>query len=85
MWKRCWPKPGNYSPTDTAPVGRIIVLCDPPSARSAYAGHEKRWPAPLKTFVIAPDTPIPYSPPLEEAFLPNVEKVLAKARELLAY
>lgn len=35
--------------------------------------------------VTAPDTPIPYSPPLEEAFLPNVDKVLAKARELLAY
>src|SRR5215469_403040 len=33
--------------------------------------------------VTAPDTPIPYSPPLEEAFLPNVEKVLAKARELI--
>jgi pyruvate/2-oxoglutarate/acetoin dehydrogenase E1 component len=35
--------------------------------------------------VTAPDTPIPYSPPLEEAFLPNVEKVLQKARELLKY
>ena len=35
--------------------------------------------------VTAPDTPIPYSPPLEDAFLPNVDKVLAKARELLAY
>ena len=35
--------------------------------------------------VTAPDTPIPYSPPLEDAFLPNVGKVLAKARELLQY
>jgi 2-oxoisovalerate dehydrogenase E1 component beta subunit len=35
--------------------------------------------------VTAPDTPIPYSPPLEDAFLPNVEKVVAKARELLRY
>src|SRR5215475_6159710 len=26
--------------------------------------------------VTAPDTPIPYSPPLDEAFLPNVEKVV---------
>ncbi len=35
--------------------------------------------------VTAPDTPVPYSPPLEEAFLPNLDKVLEKARWLLAY
>lgn len=35
--------------------------------------------------IAAPDTPVPYSPPLEEAFLPNVEKVLAKARWLARY
>lgn len=32
--------------------------------------------------VTAPDTPIPYSPPLEEAFLPNAAKVIEKARWL---
>jgi 2-oxoisovalerate dehydrogenase E1 component beta subunit len=35
--------------------------------------------------VTAPDTPVPYSPPLEDAFLPNVEKVLEKARWLWRY
>jgi 2-oxoisovalerate dehydrogenase E1 component beta subunit len=35
--------------------------------------------------VTAPDTPIPYSPPLEEAFLPNTEKVVEKARWLWRY
>jgi 2-oxoisovalerate dehydrogenase E1 component beta subunit len=35
--------------------------------------------------VTAPDTPVPYSPPLEEAFLPNAEKVLEKARWLFRY
>jgi 2-oxoisovalerate dehydrogenase E1 component beta subunit len=35
--------------------------------------------------VTAPDTPVPYSPPLEEAFLPNVENVLEKARWLWRY
>jgi 2-oxoisovalerate dehydrogenase E1 component beta subunit len=35
--------------------------------------------------VTAPDTPVPYSPPLEEAFLPNLDKVLEKARWLLHY
>jgi 2-oxoisovalerate dehydrogenase E1 component beta subunit len=35
--------------------------------------------------IAAPDTPVPFSPPLEEAFLPNAEKVLEKARWLCAY
>jgi len=35
--------------------------------------------------VTAPDSPVPYSPPLEDAFLPNVEKVLDKARWLYRY
>jgi 2-oxoisovalerate dehydrogenase E1 component beta subunit len=31
------------------------------------------------------DTPVPFSPPLEEYFLPNVEKVVAAARHLARY
>jgi len=35
--------------------------------------------------VTAPDTPVPYSPPLEEFFLPNKDKILTAARKLAAY
>jgi pyruvate/2-oxoglutarate/acetoin dehydrogenase E1 component len=35
--------------------------------------------------IAAPDTPVPFSPPLELAFLPNVAKLLERARWLLAY
>ena len=35
--------------------------------------------------IAAPDTPVPFSPPLEEAFLPNTERVLEKARWLHRY
>ena len=35
--------------------------------------------------VTALDTPVPYSPPLEEYFLPNKEKVLHAARQLAKY
>ena len=35
--------------------------------------------------VTAPDTPVPYAPPLEEFFLPSAAKVLAAARKLAAY
>jgi 2-oxoisovalerate dehydrogenase E1 component beta subunit len=35
--------------------------------------------------VTAPDTPVPYSPPLEEAFLPNATKIAEKADWLARY
>jgi len=35
--------------------------------------------------VAAPDTPVPFSPPLEEAFLPNAVKVAERARWLARY
>ena len=35
--------------------------------------------------ITAPDTPVPYSPPLEEFFLPKVSDVTRVARELHAY
>jgi len=35
--------------------------------------------------IASPDTPIPYSPPLEDAFLPNADKVVEKVRWLCAY
>ncbi len=31
------------------------------------------------------DTPVPYSPPLEQAFMPNVDKVVAAAKQLIKY
>jgi 2-oxoisovalerate dehydrogenase E1 component beta subunit len=35
--------------------------------------------------VTAPDTPVPFSPPLEEYFLPNAGKVIEAARKLAAF
>ena len=35
--------------------------------------------------VATPDVPIPFSPPLEQAVLPSVERVKEACRELLAY
>ncbi len=35
--------------------------------------------------IAPPDTPVPYSPPLEEAFLPQVSDVVNKVRELASY
>jgi 2-oxoisovalerate dehydrogenase E1 component beta subunit len=35
--------------------------------------------------VASADAPVPYSPPLEAAFLPNVDKVVAAAKKLVEY
>jgi 2-oxoisovalerate dehydrogenase E1 component beta subunit len=40
--------------------------------------------APVKR-VAAPDTPVPFSPPLEKAFIPQVEDVAAGLKELAEY
>jgi 2-oxoisovalerate dehydrogenase E1 component beta subunit len=40
--------------------------------------------APVKRLA-APDTPVPFSPPLEKAFIPQVEDVSAALRELAEY
>jgi len=40
--------------------------------------------APVKR-ITAPDTPVPFSPPLEKAFIPQVEDVVAGLKELAEY
>jgi len=40
--------------------------------------------APVKR-IAAPDSPVPFSPPLEQAFIPQVADVVAGLRELAAY
>jgi 2-oxoisovalerate dehydrogenase E1 component beta subunit len=40
--------------------------------------------APIKR-IAAPDTPVPFSPPLEKAFIPQIEDVAAALRELAEY
>ena len=40
--------------------------------------------APVKR-IAAPDTPVPFSPPLEKAFIPQVDDVVAGLKELAAY
>jgi pyruvate/2-oxoglutarate/acetoin dehydrogenase E1 component len=35
--------------------------------------------------ITAPDTPVPFAPPLEKAYIPQVEDVVTALRELAAY
>jgi 2-oxoisovalerate dehydrogenase E1 component beta subunit len=75
-----------------AKTNRVIILHEAPLTGGAGAELAARiaekafdyLDAPIKR-VASLDVPVPYSPPLEAAYLPNKEKVLAAARELLGY
>lgn len=70
-------------------TGRVMVLTEEPLTGSfagevaARVAERAFWhlDAPVAR-VCCLDTPVPYSPPLEDFYLPNVEKVVARAREL---
>jgi len=75
-----------------ARTGKALVLHEAP--RTGGFGGEIAATIAEKAFeyleapvvrVTAPDSPVPYSPPLEEAYLPGKDDVLEAARKLLAY
>jgi 2-oxoisovalerate dehydrogenase E1 component beta subunit len=73
-------------------TSRVIVLTEEQITGSVAsevaartAEHAFEWlDGPIHR-LCCPDTPVPYSPTLEEAYLPNVDKLVAKVRELSAY
>ena len=73
-------------------TGKVIVLHE--ATKTGGAGGEVAARIAEKAFddldgpivrVAPPDTPVPYSPPLEEYFLPQVQDVVDAARKLAAY
>ncbi|MDP2531007.1 MAG: alpha-ketoacid dehydrogenase subunit beta [Candidatus Palauibacterales bacterium] len=73
-------------------TGRVLVLHEAPrfgglagEITAVVCEEAFEWlDAPVRR-VTAIDTPVPYSPPLEDYYLPQVEDVLTAARWLLAY
>jgi TPP-dependent pyruvate/acetoin dehydrogenase alpha subunit/pyruvate/2-oxoglutarate/acetoin dehydrogenase E1 component len=47
------------------------------------AGIAERWPAARIIRVASPDVPVPFTPVLEKAYRPDVERIIAAVRELL--
>lgn len=78
--------------TSVAKTNRVIILHEAPLTGGAGAEFAARiaekafdWlDAPVKR-IAALDVPTPYSPPLEAYALPDKARVIAAARELLAY
>ena len=76
----------------TRKTGRVLIVHEAPRF-GGFAGEITaqiceeafEWlDAPIRR-VTALDTPVPFSPPLEDYYLPQVEDILAAARWLLAY
>ena len=71
-------------------TGRVVVLTEEPQTGSfagevaARVAEKAFWhlDAPVAR-VCCLDTPVPYSPPLEDYYLPNADKLIARVRELL--
>jgi pyruvate dehydrogenase E1 component alpha subunit len=63
-------------------VGFVSML---PASMPVIAGVAHALRLKGEPRVAAPDTPVPYSPPLEDAYRPNAARILKAARELLAY
>jgi 2-oxoisovalerate dehydrogenase E1 component beta subunit len=73
-------------------TSRVIVLTEEQRTGSVagevaarIAEHAFEWLDSPVVRLCCPDTPIPYSPTLEDAYLPNVDKLVARVRELASY
>jgi len=73
-------------------TSRAIVLSEEQSTGSVagevaarISQHAFEWLDGPVHRLCCPDTPVPYSPTLEEAYLPNVDKLVARVRELASY
>jgi len=85
-----WDKPAVLE--SVAKTGKLLILHE--DTRTSGFGAEiaaqvaeeafELLDAPIRR-VAAPDTPIPFSPVLEKAFIPQVEDVAVALRELAAY
>ncbi|HVS00614.1 MAG TPA: alpha-ketoacid dehydrogenase subunit beta [Thermoanaerobaculia bacterium] len=73
-------------------TSRVIVLTEEQITGSVagevaarIAQHAFEWLDGPVHRLCCPDTPVPFSPTLEEAYLPNVDKLVAQVRELASY
>jgi 2-oxoisovalerate dehydrogenase E1 component beta subunit len=87
-----WPLDQDAVLASVAKTSRVLVIQEA-SASSGIAGHVlglvsrrgfEHLDAP-PVLVAAPDTPVPFAPELEDAYLPSAERVRTELEDLLAY
>ena len=80
----CWPRsraPARRSSCTRTRAPQVSV----PRSRPRSARRSSRTSTPPSCALAAPDTPVPFSPPLEQRFIPQVDDVLAAVHKLYAY
>ena len=78
--------------TSVAKTGRVVIVEESPKRNgigaeiAATLAEEMMdlFVAPVKR-VAAPNTPAPFSPPMEKFYVPSVERIAAGVREVMAY
>jgi pyruvate/2-oxoglutarate/acetoin dehydrogenase E1 component len=67
-------------------TGRLVIVEEGPKTGGVgaelAAGVAERWPATQISRVASPDVPVPFSPVLENAYRPDVARIIQAAREL---
>ena len=67
----------SLPPETMEEVARLFPTLPVVFARSLFPRFDDAWR------IATPNTPIPYSPPLEDAFLPGPERIAAEIRRRL--
>lgn len=68
-------------------TGRVVIVEEGPITGGVgaelAAGIAERWPATLISRVASPDVPVPFTPVLEKAYRPDVQRITKGVREVL--
>lgn len=68
-------------------TGRAVIVEEGPItggvAAEIAAGIAERWPATLISRVASPDVPVPFTPVLEKAYRPDVQRITKGVRQVL--
>jgi pyruvate/2-oxoglutarate/acetoin dehydrogenase E1 component/TPP-dependent pyruvate/acetoin dehydrogenase alpha subunit len=74
--------------TSVQKTGRVVIVEEGPItgglSAEIGAGIAERWPAVRIRRVASPDVPVPFTPVLENAYRPDVQRIAAAAQALLA-
>ena len=73
--------------TSVRKTGRAVIVEEGPVtggvAAEIAAGIAERWPSVLVTRVASPDVPVPFTPVLENAYRPDVQRISTGMRQIL--
>ena len=73
------------APAEAVPEPAAATSAPPPATQPASSENGRSFVSPVVARIAAPDSPVPFSPPLEKAFIPQVDDVVRGIKELASY